>query len=705
MENTNFTEFYEKILGLHGISPLWEKVLLMFKKLQGDMSDEALCVLCIYFSLLDDGNTCISLDSEKLLEKWLEKWRGLLLVSRKNDENEDSESEITKKLENEREKLKPIVEKGFSEISGGRLPNLVKNLGGESSVGGGIENEIEIDKPFVIFHGRLFATKYFRAKITIEEKIRSLIKYDKKNTPVTESEKSKIHDYFQNSTTSRIDLNDEQVQAIIGGQKENLIVTGGPGTGKTTVVCYLLWELLKNKPDFLKNPLYLVAPTGKAADRLKESISGTLSKIVESERKARHEIFEKLDSAQSSTIHRLLGYNPQSNSFIYNRKNPLAAGSILVIDEASMIDITLFASLLEAIPESARVFILGDKDQLPPVEAGAVLGEVLAQKKESVVALIKSNRFSDESDIGRLKNAMQSEEEIPGEFLKFVSWDDWKKDKEFSVPEKIEGKKSEYPVTRIEIDKKKKKAQAGEIVEKWGEKFYAEIAKTDGIAATFTRNVTEEKLNEIWEEAGRARILCAERKGSTGVEEINAKICSLIRKINEINNDGDEFFAGELLMLTKNQKIFNLYNGDTGIVVNVKNPENETATKYLMVKKMAGSGEGPQNSASQGNNRSGAAQGSAGIFQIGGFIFYPLHLLPREAIEVSYAITIHKSQGSGYKAILVFLPDQKGHPLLNRQIVYTAITRTEGSTYIIANADTLQTAKDTLIARDTGIEV
>jgi exodeoxyribonuclease V alpha subunit len=94
-----------------------------------------------------------------------------------------------------------------------------------------------------------------------------------------------------------------------------------------------------------------------------------------------------------------------------------------------------------------------------------------------------------------------------------------------------------------------------------------------------------------------------------------------------------------------------------------------------------------------------------GIVQKGSYIFYPLHLLPKESIETAYAITIHKSQGSGYKAIFVLLPEQKGHPLLNRQIAYTAITRTKGSTYIFADYESLENARKTIIQRDTLISL
>jgi exodeoxyribonuclease V alpha subunit len=92
------------------------------------------------------------------------------------------------------------------------------------------------------------------------------------------------------------------------------------------------------------------------------------------------------------------------------------------------------------------------------------------------------------------------------------------------------------------------------------------------------------------------------------------------------------------------------------------------------------------------------------IFEIGKYIFYPLRLIPTKEIDLAYAITIHKSQGSGYPNILVILPNTKGHPLLNRQIVYTAITRTKGNTYILSNQDILESARDAILNRETNIK-
>ena len=135
-----------------------------------------------------------------------------------------------------------------------------------------------------------------------------------------------------------------------------------------------------------------------------------------------------------------------------------------------MIDIDLFASLLAAIPDQARVFILGDKDQLPSVQAGAVLGEILSKKKDSVVELNESNRFNSDSEIGRLKDAVQNEQLELKDFLHFEKWSAWKKD----FPS--ERNAGENPVDFIELDEGQKGKEISEIVCNWSAAFYDHLA-------------------------------------------------------------------------------------------------------------------------------------------------------------------------------------------------------------------------------------
>lgn len=672
-------DFFEKISALNGISPLWEKVLDMLKNLDPSLSQSALDVFCIYFSLLDDGNACIPLDKDELLEDWLKKWNGLLLVS--GGLEKQQEDKIF-----------------FADVISAGLKDINKIKADSSGALAGL--------PFVVFldneHGKkyLFAKKYYQAKLAIEERMSKIFTQKKGAVWQDKTEEcEKIKKYFSGATLTKrgpIELKSAQAQAIVRGQNENLIITGGPGTGKTTVVCYLLWELLAQE-QYSDYSVYLAAPSGKAADRLKESVSGALESIKDDERKKRASVFEKLNSAQGSTIHRLLSYNPQKNSFSFGKNNQFLEKSIFVIDEASMIDITLFASLLQAIPDKARVFILGDKDQLPSVQAGAVLGEMLSKRKQSVVALVESNRFNDDSMIGALKNAMQKDAPLRESLNNskfgfdeyFCKWEEWKNKSAFCVPAK---ESKENPVVIFND----RNAPIKEIASSWSGAFYDKLASQESSARDIDLNqdgdALQKSLESLWSDATRARILCAEREGEKGVANINKIVCAHIAQKRQIQGALDDYFAGELLMIAKNQAMFNLYNGDSGIVVTFKT-ESASPLQYLMVKKELRQQDGQ------------SERGGAGIFSLGPFVFYPLYLLPSDSIEVSYAITIHKSQGSGYSAILVFIPQREGHPLLNRQIVYTAITRTQGSTYIVASEESLECARKNCIERRAMIDL
>lgn len=610
--------------------------------------------LHLVLSLQDDGNTQFALDVELFYSKWSQKWNGLLKLY-----DTDSINFMDRDFGNASE-FKPIIESAITAILEQKFESIIdwKTDGVE------ISDEIN-SKLFVVSKSGntayLYIAKYFEAKRIIERTATTL--FTDGSTPSESAiadciEKiSRIHTKNpkfanKNNPEGKFLVNREQAEAIIRGQSENLIVTGGPGTGKTTVVLYILWCMLESHPEYLDYDIHLAAPSGKAADRMRESLVGSLNEIEASERETHSNIFNKLSNLESSTIHRMLKYTPDDGGFRYNKKNPFSRNSIFVIDEASMIDISLFAAFLQSVQEGSRVFVLGDPYQLPSVEAGAVLGEILKPENTTrnfVVKLTKSNRFTDDSEIGRLAKAIQSRTEVPmasGDTVKFID-------------SPTGGKKAE-------------EAAIAALVNDWVKDF-AEMPALAEKAAQEMDLEDKPVCNRLWEMSLQKRILSAERRGPRGVETLNQTACKRIRQ-QYAKASGNPaslaslYFPGEILILTRNQSMYKLYNGDTGIVI------FRDRRPYLMIKREQ-------------------------------FEFYPLTLLPADAIEPAFAITIHKSQGSEYNQVMMLLPTREGHPLLTNQILYTGITRAKKTVTIVANEQAFRAACTTTTQRDTGIRL
>ena len=610
-----YEDLFYKIKEYHGIEDIWIKTLQLLESY--GFSDHALAVICIYFSLLDDGNTCISLDPCKLRKKWGEKWKGLVISSGKEDT------------------LDPLSEDNLTE----GINELIK-----------LNDEKKLNGLFVIDDGWLFAKKYYDARKPIADTINAI--FSKNRSINLNIEKI----YFPSEELS---IDYRQKEAIEEGLKRNLIITGGPGTGKTTVIYYVLKNILISlEGKGLDYDIYLAAPSGKAADRLGESIRSSLKK--DNDFNGSPAAYKKLSEAKASTIHRLLSYSPKDNGFKYNADHKFREESIFVIDEASMIDICLFRNLLEAIDEKSIVFIMGDSDQLPSVDAGAVLGNIL-EKKKGIINLEKSHRCDP-----KIWNAAR--ERINHGLM--PDWDD---------------SNEKTGLSRIDKD------ESDSIIKEWFESS-AGVEPID-----FDVVDREKRLNDIYSNIRKQKILCAERRGPRGVETLNRQIRTIaIRQSslkNKENPDLIDHFAGEQLIITRNLPLLDLYNGDNGIVVKIKGKEDFL---YFMIEKGGGNiSEDKIPDETEMNH----------VFYFKGYGFFPLHLIPSDSIELAYAITIHKSQGSGYNKVLIYLPEKEGHPLLNRQILYTAITRAESHAYIVADETVLEWAISNKVERDTNINL
>ena len=426
-----------------------------------------------------------------------------------------------------------------------------------------------------------------------------------------------------------------------------VVISGGPGTGKTTTVIKILALLLSQQPDLR---IKLAAPTGKAAARLMQAIqSGKDDAIIDSSLK-------DLIPQQASTIHRLLGYS--NNRFRHSASNPLAL-DCLVIDEASMLDLTLTYRILEALPAQARIILLGDRDQLASVAAGNVLGDITghghsigysaSQRQalaavldcaeqdfpqiestrpiaDSVALLTHSFRFSQDSDIGLLANLInQGKAAAAVELLKQsnsgLSWQ--------TAPEKS-GQTS---------------------IPGWVMESLAMVANSETIL-------------QALEEFERTRVLCAVHKGPYGVDQINRLITERLHP--QVFSSTDNYH-GKPILITANDYELNLFNGDTGLLWRDENGELLACFRD-----------------EDNNIRS-----------------LPIYSLPRHV--TAWAMTVHKSQGSEFESVFVILPDNEDSAVATRELLYTGVTRARRKLLIQSSEKVFTAACAKLTRRRSGL--
>lgn len=338
--------------------------------------------------------------------------------------------------------------------------------------------------------------------------------------------------YFPPTGTDT-DLQREAAQAALS--RRFTVVSGGPGTGKTSTVARIL-ALLVESADGAPPDIQLAAPTGKAAMRLKQSISQTVAQLPLSES------VRAAMPLEVSTIHRLLGVIPGQSGFRHNRSNQLFC-DVLVIDEASMIDLPLMARLLEALRVETRVILLGDRDQLASVEAGAVLSDICAGGSDAtipcgpaIIQLTKSYRFTDQSGIGRLSRLI-NDGDGPGALELLAS-----------------GRYSDVSWRSLPPE--------GAFAESF------RVAAEEGFAAYARATSPAAALEEL----ERFRILAPHRGGRHGVVALNRLVESVVIPFRQGISPGFPLLP---VMVTGNNYDLGLYNGDTGVVMGTKDEEGQ----------------------------------------------------------------------------------------------------------------------------------
>ena len=373
-------------------------------------------------------------------------------------------------------------------------------------------------KPLILdADGRLYLHRYWCYETTLTEQLLSLA------SESIEPGRCQLEQLFPMEQGGK---NWQREAAKTALNRRLCIISGGPGTGKTSTVVKIL-ALLRLQPNGDTLRIALAAPTGKAAARMQESIHHASESLPIDPAQR-----ESLPN-QASTLHRLLGSIPNSHHFRHNRNNPLPL-DLLIVDEASMIGLALMAKLLEALPPHARLILLGDRDQLASVEAGAVLGDICAgagsnKPLAKCIALLKeSYRFSSESGIGRLATIINQ-----------------------GAAEQVMPLLHDKTVTDIAHLKHPEEA----------------LQLSTAAYADFLQLVAEARpWPELFQAFNRFRLLTARRTGPTGVESLNQAIEHHLRHQGGITAAGD-WYPGRPVMITRNDYNLHLYNGDLGITL------------------------------------------------------------------------------------------------------------------------------------------
>jgi exodeoxyribonuclease V alpha subunit len=471
--------------------------------------------------------------------------------------------------------------------------------------------------------------------------------------------------------------------------RDFVLISGGPGTGKTSIVFSLLRCLIRSGTAVER--IALAAPTGRAAQRLTDVLRTGLDGLG-----ANRGSDDALKDLAAQTLHHLLGYNPSRDTYLHHGENPLPY-DVVIVDEVSMVGLVLMAHLFQALAPATKLILLGDKDQLPSVDAGAVLTTLASAERtprysaavcaqltalwdnmvleastasdplKDALVILEENYRSQKGirDISRALNAQQMEvvDAIPSVTLSAGEacgpFAELERRTGCWLLEQGHGELAKWRWT----------------LEQWATHHYLSprsngdvyqdlVVQCENIDAENMQPQQKTALDRLFAALAGARILTLVREGPWGCNGVNAGLEQVLRP--RLDREGfRNLFAGMPVLVTRNDYTRLLFNGDVGIALR---------------------GRG----------------GYRVVFQrAGNYSIFPAEALP--AHEPAFAMTVHKSQGSEYEQVMLVLPPEGGRRLLTKEMVYTGITRAKQLAVICAKRDVLRHAVSRKVEHESAL--
>lgn len=481
------------------------------------------------------------------------------------------------------------------------------------------------NQPLILEGDKLYLQKFWKYELELAD---FLLQKSKITHSINLESRNLVDNIFDEDSSKG---NNQKTAVLLSLLKDLVIISGGPGTGKTFTVKKIIEVLNQKNPGI---NIALSTPTGKAAQRLNESLEANPLSYKKN---------------KATTIHKLLGARGTTGTFKYHKGNKLPY-DVLIVDEASMLDISLWIHLIRAIKKDTKLILLGDKNQLSSVEAGSILGDICSEATETFSLTISKELFTGEAS----STNSESLNDCIIELTKSYRFGNKSGIKLFA--ESVNSGNNKYAIEIL-------KAHAHEEV-------ISREPTTASIEELIRNYVIVPFLNGLdngldFEHNKRFQILCALRKGPYGTEYINAVAERELKKRLGVRV-AEEWYEGRPVIITKNNSLLKVRNGEIGICI--KNHINGLFEVVL---------EHREDS--------------------------PISVSRVQDYEPAFATTIHKSQGSEYDHVAILLSNQP-NPLLTRQLLYTAVTRARESVLIIGSSSVISSTIVQSIVRRSGLK-